>query len=45
MCKTQLLSPDELDRTKQKAPGSAMHEDIGRYIGFGWRPFKKTGIG
>lgn len=35
----------DLNSTKQKAPGSAINEDVGRYVGFAWREFKKTGVG
>ena len=37
---------DEADLTAnlQKAPGSAVNEDFGRYIGFGRRAFPKTGV-
>lgn len=35
----------DLNSTKQKAPGNAINEDVGRYVGFAWREFKKTGVG
>lgn len=44
-CLRENNDEDELNSTKQKAPGSAINEDVGRYVGFAWREFKKTGVG
>ena len=44
-CLKEANDPQELDSTKQQAPGSSLSEDVGRYVGFGWREFKHTGVG
>lgn len=44
-CLREENDPKELDSTKQKAPWSAISEDVGRYVGYNWREFKKTGVG
>ncbi len=44
-CLLEHDDPMDLESTKQKAPGSAIHEDVGRYVGYAWREFKKTGVG
>ncbi len=44
-CLKEENTTEELNSTKQKAPGSAISEDIGRYVGYNRREFKKTGIG
>ena len=44
-CLKEENTPKELNSTKQKAPGSAISEDIGRYVGYNRREFKKTGMG
>ena len=38
-CLKEENTTEELNSTKQKAPGSA---DIGRYVGYNGREFKKT---
>lgn len=43
-CQAETFSKEELEKNKQKAPGGALLEDFGRYVGFGGRPFKKTGV-
>lgn len=43
-CSQTSQTAEELNSTKQKAPGSAIQEDVGRYVGYGRREFKKTGI-
>jgi hypothetical protein len=44
-CLKEANDPQELDSTKQQTPGSSLSEDVGRYVGFGWREFKQTGVG
>lgn len=41
-CLKEENTTEELNSTKQKAPGSAISEDIGRYVGYNRREFKKT---
>lgn len=43
-CLKENYDKEDLDSTKQKAPGNALSEDVGRYVGFWWREFKKTRI-
>jgi hypothetical protein len=33
-CLKEANDPQELDSTKQQAPGSSLSEDVGRYVGF-----------
>jgi hypothetical protein len=44
-CLLEMYDQDDLDSTKQTAPGNTLSEDVGRYVGFWWREFKKTRIG
>jgi hypothetical protein len=32
-----LTSSQDLYKNLQEAPGSAYNEDVGRYVGFGWK--------
>lgn len=44
-CLNEHTDEVDLNSTKQQAPGSAINEDVGRYVGFAWREFRKTGVG
>ena len=43
-CIKQEFDEEELNSTKEEAPGNALNEDVWRYVGFWWREFKKTGF-
>ena len=43
-CKAEKFDEADLTANLQKAPGSAVNEDFGRYVGFGRRAFPKTGV-
>lgn len=39
-CQAKDISTQELYANLKSAPGSALNEDVGRYIGYGWRTFR-----
>ena len=43
-CLLEKFDKEDLSSTMQKAPGNSLSEDVWRYVWFGWREFKKTGI-
>ena len=43
-CLLEKYDEDDLASTKQKAPGNSLSEDVGRYVWFWRREFKKTKI-
>ncbi len=38
-CKAKNISEEDLYKNLQTPPGSALNEDVGRYIGYGWKTF------
>lgn len=38
-CKAQNVSTEDLYKDLKTPPGSALNEDVGRYVGYGWRSF------
>lgn len=38
-CKVQNISTEDLYKDLKTPPGNALNEDVGRYVGYGWRNF------
>ena len=43
-CKQTLFDEKDLSANLQKAPGSTLREDFGRYVGFNTKTFKRSGV-
>ena len=43
-CKQTLFDEKDLSANLQKAPGSTLKEDFGRYVGFNTKTFKRSGV-
>lgn len=43
-CKAEEFSTADLEKNKQQAPGGALLEDFGRYVGFGAKRFERSGV-
>lgn len=39
MCQAKNISTEDLYKNLQTPPGSSLNEDVGRYIGYGWKTF------
>ena len=38
-CEAKNISVEDLYKNLKEPPGSALNEDVGRYIGYGWKEF------
>ena len=43
-CKQTSFDKKDLSANLQKAPGSTLREDFGRYVGFNTKTFKRSGV-
>ena len=43
-CKQTSFDEEDLSANLQKAPGSTLREDFGRYVGFNTKTFKRSGV-